>query len=74
MRDLPQGVHEDVDFLANVVTREESWFIEYDPETKRQSSEWHTLALPRPKKAKMSKFRVKAMFIVFFGAKGMIHF
>ena len=40
--------------LSNI-TRDESWILEYDPETGRQISEWHTSKSPRPKKATMSK-------------------
>ncbi|UYV75163.1 hypothetical protein LAZ67_12002713 [Cordylochernes scorpioides] len=43
-----------------------------DPETKAQSSEWHTPASPRPRKARMSKSRVKTMLIVFFDKRGLI--
>ncbi|GFU79342.1 putative DD34D transposase [Trichonephila clavipes] len=45
----------------------------YDPETKRQSSEWHTPQSPRQKKARMSKSRMKAMLIVFFDKNGVVH-
>jgi hypothetical protein len=39
------------DFLNRVITVYESWFFEYDPETKRQSEEMS----PRQKQARMSK-------------------
>lgn len=71
--DLLQHVEEDPEFLDNVITGDESWIFEYDPETKRQSAEWHTASSPRPKKARMSKSRVKAMLIVFFDVKGVVH-
>ncbi|XP_011859854.1 PREDICTED: putative uncharacterized protein FLJ37770 [Vollenhovia emeryi] len=71
--DLLQRVEEDLDFLDNVITGDESWIFEYDPETKRQSAEWHTAASPRPKKARMSKSRVKALLIVFFDVKGVVY-
>ncbi|UYV62485.1 hypothetical protein LAZ67_2000755 [Cordylochernes scorpioides] len=61
------------DFLDNVVTGDESWTFQYDPETKAQSSEWHTPASPRPKKARMLKSRVKTMLIVVFDKRGLIH-
>ncbi|UYV64446.1 hypothetical protein LAZ67_3000731, partial [Cordylochernes scorpioides] len=61
------------DFLDNVVTGDESWTFQYDPEMKAQSSEWHTPASPRPKKARMSKSRVKTMLIVFFDKRQEIH-
>nr|XP_012145924.1 PREDICTED: putative uncharacterized protein FLJ37770 [Megachile rotundata] len=63
----------DPQFLNNVITGDESWIFEYDPETKRQSSEWHTPASPRPKKGRMSKSKVKTMLIVFFDMKGIVH-
>ncbi|UYV82399.1 WDR20 [Cordylochernes scorpioides] len=61
------------DLLDIVVTGNESWTFQYDPETKAQSSEWHTPASPRPKKARMSKSRVKTMLIVFFDKRGLSH-
>jgi hypothetical protein len=42
------------DFLNWVITGDECWFVEYDPETKRQSQEWHTPQSPRHKKTRMS--------------------
>src|SRR5215510_13453377 len=63
----------DPNFLDKVVTGDETWVYEYDPETKRQSAEWHTASSPKPKKARLSKSRVKSMLIVFFNAKGVIH-
>ena len=60
-------------FLENVITGDESWIFEYDPETKRQSSEWYTPGPPRLKKARTSKSKVKCMFIVFFDCKGVVH-
>ena len=60
--------------MDNVITGDDSWFFENDPETKRRSSESHNSASPRPKKARMSKSRMKAMLIVFFDAKGVFHY
>ena len=53
-------------FLHKVITGDESWVFDYDPETKRQSEEWLTKSSPRPTKARMSRSRVKTMIIVFF--------
>ncbi|GFW74558.1 mariner Mos1 transposase [Trichonephila clavipes] len=47
--------------------------FEYDPESKRQSCEWHTKSYPRPKKARISKSRIKTMIIVFFDIRGIVH-
>ena len=46
--------------------------FDYDPEAKRQSEEWHTKS-SRPKKARMSRSRVKTMTIVFFDSRGIVH-
>ena len=51
-------------FLKNVITGDETWIFEYDPE-KKQSKEWHTSAPPRPKKAIMSKSKIKSILICF---------
>jgi len=56
---LLEQCESDPNFLNNVVTGDESLVIEYDPESKWQSAEWHTSASPRPKKAQMSKSRIK---------------
>jgi len=37
------------DFLSKIVTGDETWVFAYDPETKLQSSEWHTTTSPRQK-------------------------
>ena len=60
-------------FLDKVITGDESWVLDYDPETKRQSSEWHTKSSPRPKKARMNRSKVKTMIIVFFDSRGIVH-
>lgn len=48
-------------------------FFEYDPETKRQSSELRTTASPWPKKLRMYKSSVKCTLIIFFDSKGVVH-
>lgn len=72
-REMLNALENNPHFLDNVVTGDESWTFQYDPETKAQSSEWHTPASPRPKKARMSKSRIKTMLIVFFDKRGLIH-
>ena len=43
-----------------------------DPETKRQSKEWHTSASPCSKKARMSKSKIRSMLICFFDSQGIV--
>jgi len=52
--------------FKHVITGDETWIFEYDPDTKRQSSEWHTSNSPRPKKTKMSNSKIKTTLICFF--------
>ena len=40
---------------------------------KQQSMQWKTAESPRPKKAHMSKQKIKVMLIVFFDQKDMVH-
>ena len=72
-QDLQERLKIEPNFLDKVITGDESWVFDYDPETKRQSSEWHTKSSPRPKKARMSRSKVKTMIIVFFDSRGIVH-
>jgi len=49
--------------FASVITGDETWCFQYDPETKRQSMQWKTQNSPRPKKARMSRSQVKTMLL-----------
>jgi len=53
-QDLLGRLEIEPNFLDKVITGDESWVFDYDPETKRQSEEWHTKSSPRPKKARIS--------------------
>ena len=52
---------------------DESWIYCYDPETKRQSSQWKHAGSPRPKKVRQSKSTHKHLVIPFFDSTGMIY-
>jgi len=64
--DILQNIQNDPNFLENVITCDESWFFQYDPESKRQSMHWKSSSSPKQKKARQSKSKFKAMVIVFF--------
>jgi len=53
-------------FFNKIITGDETKCFAYDPETKRQSSEWVGETSPRLKKLKFQKSRVKTMLIIFF--------
>ena len=59
--------------LDTLVTCDGSWNNCYDPETKRQSSQWKQAGSPRPKKARQSKSTQKLLMIPFFLSTGMIY-
>ena len=47
--EIRQLASDDETFLSRVITGDESWVYGYDPETKRQSSQWKSPTSPRPK-------------------------
>ena len=59
--------------LDAMVTCDESWIYCYDPETKRQSSQWKHAGFPRPKKVRQSKSTHKLLMIPFFDSIDMIY-
>jgi len=48
-RDFLGRLEIEPNFLHKVITGDESWVFDYDPETKRQSEKWHTKSSARPK-------------------------
>jgi len=72
-QDLLGRLKIDPDFLDSVITGDESWVFDCDPETKRQSAEWHTKSSLHLEKACMSRSRVKIMIVLFFDSRGIVH-
>ena len=54
-KEMVELINSDPAVLDALVTCDESWIYYYDPETKRQSSQWKHAGSPRPKKARQSK-------------------
>ena len=73
-QDITERLEAEPDLRNSVITGDETWVFEYDPETKRQSREWKSYGSPRPTKARKSKSKVKVMLIVFFDIQGIVHF
>ena len=65
-REMVELINSDPTVLDALVTYDESWIYCYDPETKRQSSQWKHAGSPRPKKARESKSTHKPLMIPFF--------
>jgi hypothetical protein len=61
------------EMFDRVITSDETWCFQYDPETKRQSTQWKTKNSPRPKKARMFRSQVKITLVCFFDHKGIVH-
>ena len=72
-QDILGRLQTEPNLLEKVITGDESWIFEYDPETKRQSLQWKSPGSPRPKKARQSKSKVKLMLIAFFDVRGIVH-
>jgi len=70
--DILRNIENDPNFLGNVITCDESWFFQHDPESKRQSMDWKSPSSPRQKKAQKSKSKFKAMMIIFFDMRGFV--
>ena len=64
-REMVELINSDPAVLDALVTYDESWIYCYDPETKRQSSQWKHAGSPRPQKARQSKSTHKLLMIPF---------
>jgi hypothetical protein len=71
--ELQQAVRHDPNFLSRVITGDESWVYNYDPETKQQSSQWKTPSSPWPKKARQVRSNIKTLLMIFFDIRGIVH-
>ena len=73
-QDILEPLKTEPNFLKRIVSGYESWIFEYDPLTKRQSLEWKSALLPRPKTARvLFKSKTKVMLIAFFDVHGIVH-
>ena len=72
-QDTVEQLETEPDLLKIVVTGDESWIVEYDLLTKRQSLEWKSALLPKPKKTRVFKSKTKVMLIAFFDVHGIVH-
>ena len=64
---------QDPSFLRTIITGDETWCYQFDPESKWQSMEWHSPSSLRPKKSRLQKSKVKTVLIAFFDSNGIIH-
>jgi len=71
--DILQNNENDPHFLQNVITFDELWFFQYNPKSKHQSMHWKNPSSPRQNKARQSKSKLKAVMIVSFQIRGIVH-
>ena len=69
-REMVKLINSDPAVLDALVTCDKNWIYCYDPETKRQSSQWKHAGSPRPKKARQRKSTHKLLMIPFFDCTG----
>ena len=67
-REMVELINSDPTVHDALMTCDESWIYCYDPETKRQSSQWKHAGCPRPKKARQNKSTQKHLMIPFLTA------
>ncbi len=68
------SVNRSPSLLRKIVTMDEAWCYQYDPETKREASQWLAAGNPRPSHPRRSISVKKVMLVAFFDFKGVIHF
>ena len=69
---LKRYIKEGESFLNRIVAIDETWICSYEPELKRQSSEWHTPASPRPIKFRRKQGHLKMMMIFAYDSLGVL--
>ena len=62
------------DILGRVITGDETWVYQYDPETKRQSAQWKTANSPRPKNSVGPNQDSKQCCWLFFYIRVIFHY
>ena len=72
-REMVELINSDLAVFDALVTCHESWIYCYDPETKKQRSQWKHAGSPRPKKVRQSKSTHKLLMIPFYHSTGMIY-
>jgi len=70
--DLFERSCEDVQFLKNIMTGDESWVYGYDPETK-QLSQWKGPTSLQQKKGRQVRSKPKVMLLAFFDSEDIVH-
>jgi histone-lysine N-methyltransferase SETMAR len=73
-QDMLDYTNSDPEFLNIVITGDDAWIYEYDPETKVHLSQWKHSTSLRPKKARQVRNNIKVMLFVFFDSYVVVHY
>jgi hypothetical protein len=71
--ELREKASKEPTFISRIITGDESWIYDYDPEPKQHLSLWKSPQSLRAKKVRQVGSSTKSMFIVFFDVKGIVH-
>ncbi|UYV77748.1 hypothetical protein LAZ67_15002114 [Cordylochernes scorpioides] len=63
-KNMVEMTRTDPEWMPKIITGDETWVYQYDPETKRE---------PKPKKARFTKSKVKTLLVTFFYINGLVH-
>ncbi|UYV69369.1 hypothetical protein LAZ67_6003342, partial [Cordylochernes scorpioides] len=72
-KNMVEMTRTDPEWMQKNITRDETWVYQHDPETKRQSSQWIERGEPKPKKARLTKSKVKTLLVTSFDINGLVH-
>ncbi|UYV80685.1 K02A2.6-like [Cordylochernes scorpioides] len=72
-KNMVEMTRTDPEWMQKIITGDETLVYQYDPETKRQSSQWIERGEPKPKKARFTKSKVKTLLVTFFYINGLVH-
>ncbi|UYV83427.1 hypothetical protein LAZ67_23000974, partial [Cordylochernes scorpioides] len=72
-KNMVEMTRTDPEWMQKIITGDETWVYQYDPETKRQSSQWIERGEPKPKKARFTKSKVKTLLVTIFDINGLVH-
>ena len=61
-------------FLKKIVTMDEAWVYQYDPELKRNASQWLSKEEERSVQPRRTLSVKKSLLVAFFDHRGMVHF
>jgi hypothetical protein len=65
-------VNDDLSLVDSVVTDDESWYFQDEPQTKRQRMEWRSPSSPRRKIFDFGSQKHEEMLVTSFGGQGMV--